>query len=524
VTDGQPLTVRAATHALMRRLGLTTVFGNPGSTELPMFADFPPDFRYVLGLQESVATSMADGYAQATRRAAAVSLHSAAGIGHAMGALFTAHKNRTPLVVIAGQQARSLHGGDPYLYNEQPNVLASPYVKWSKEPARAEDVPAAIARAYYLAMLPPQGPTLVSVPVDDWDQLAELPPERLVSSRVTADPDLLAGCAEALASCARPVFVVGAEVDRDAAFDDLIALAERHQARVFAAPMSHRCNFPEDHPLFAGFLPPTHTGIAQELAGADLVLVVGAPVFTFHVAGGGPLLDDGARLFQLTEDPAQAAWTPVGTAVQSSVGPAVRMLLDAPAPERARPEPRALPARVTAGSAISTALLMQTVADVRPDNLVIVEEAPSSRPVMCERLPNLRAGSFYTCASGALGYALPAAVGHALARPRDRVVAVVGDGSAMYSIQALWTAAELGLPLTVLVVNNRSYATVDNFARRFGIAKPVGTRIGGLDFVELGRAQGCDGARVNLAAELADGLRIAFSSSTPYLLEVVVED
>src|SRR5438309_1674430 len=157
-------TVRGAVLGLLRDLGMTTIFGNPGSTELPMFRDFPPDFRYVLGLQESVVVGMADGYAQATRRAALVNLHSAVGVGHAMGSIFTAYKNQTPLVITAGQQARSTLPYEPFLFSEQAAQLPKPYVKWSIEPARAADVPAALARAYYVSMQPPRGPTLVSVP------------------------------------------------------------------------------------------------------------------------------------------------------------------------------------------------------------------------------------------------------------------------------------------------------------------------------------------------------------------------
>src|SRR5688572_22103056 len=164
------ISVREAVFALLRAFRLTTWFGNPGSTELPMFRDFPADFRYVLALQESIAVGMADGFAQANRSAALVSLHSAVGVGHALGNLFTAYRNQTPLVIIAGQQARSMLPYEPFLYSEQAAEFPKPYVKWSCEPARAEDVPAAIARAYYVAMQAPQGPTFVSIPVDDWNR------------------------------------------------------------------------------------------------------------------------------------------------------------------------------------------------------------------------------------------------------------------------------------------------------------------------------------------------------------------
>src|SRR5688500_18145658 len=180
-------TVREAVVCLLRELGMTTIFGNPGSTGLPLFREFPDDFRYVLGLQESVVVGMADGYAQATGNAALINLHSAAGVGHAMGNIFTAFKNRTPLVITAGQQARSILPYEPFLFSQQATDLPRPYVKWAVEPARGADVPGAIARAYYLAMQPPCGPTFVSIPVDDWDQPAEPVAPREVSRSLRAD-------------------------------------------------------------------------------------------------------------------------------------------------------------------------------------------------------------------------------------------------------------------------------------------------------------------------------------------------
>ena len=249
------LTVREAVHELLRAFGMTTVFGNPGSTELPLLLGFPADFRYVLGLQESVVVGMADGYAQATRQAAFVNLHSAVGVGHAMGNLFTTFKNRTPLVITAGQQARSILPFDPFLFSGQATELPRPYVKWSAEPARAEDVPLALARAYHLAMAPPRGPVLVSIPADDWTARTEPVPARRVSQHLRPDPALLSQVGDALDGCARPAFVIGAAVDRDGAWEEAVQLAERHGARVYVAPMSGRCGFPEDHRLFAGFLP-----------------------------------------------------------------------------------------------------------------------------------------------------------------------------------------------------------------------------------------------------------------------------
>lgn len=325
-------TVRDATVDFMRRVGMTTIFGNPGSTELPMFRNFPDDFRYILGLQESVVVGMADGYAQATRNAAMVNLHSAAGVGHAMGNLFTAFKNQTPLVVTTGQQARSILPFEPFLFAERASEFPRPYVKWAIEPARAEDVPAAIARAYHIAMQAPCGPTFVSVPVDDWDKPCEPLEVTTVSQQVRGDAAMLAQLAEALATARKPAVVVGAGVGRDDCWDETVALAERHKASVWVAPMAARAGFPEDHPLFQGFLTAGREPIVESLSGHDLILVLGAPTFTYHVEGFGPHVPEGAKLVQIVDDPAMASWVPTGTAIVSSLKPALTELLAGPNP------------------------------------------------------------------------------------------------------------------------------------------------------------------------------------------------
>ena len=521
------VTVRDAVLRLLRSFRMQRIFGNPGSTELPLFVDFPSDFEYVLGLQESVVVGMADGYATATRNAAFVNLHSAVGVGHAMGAIFTAWKNRTPLVVTAGQQARSLFPFDPFLFSASAVELPKPYVKWSCEPARAEDVPAAIARAYYTAMQAPQGPVLVSIPADDWARSCDPVEPRRIGSAPRCAADVLAAIGGVLDLSERPAFVVGAGVDRGGAWDEVRALAERHRARVFTAPMSARCGFAEDHPQFAGFLPAIREKIVAALAGSDVVLVLGAPAFTYHVEGHGPHLPAGAALCQITDDPDVAAWTPAGTAAVGDVRAAVRELLERPPPRDRVAQPgRAARPRAEASTPMSVAFALQTLADVRRPEHIVVEEAPSSRPVMHGHLPMLRSETFYTMASGGLGFGLPAAVGIALARPNERVIGLVGDGSAMYSIQALWSAAQLKLPMTFAILNNRRYAALQEFAPTFGFADGAtlqGTDLRGLDFVAMAKGMGIvDAVRVERPDALRDAIESALRSSVPALLELVV--
>jgi benzoylformate decarboxylase len=519
-SDPTRVTVREATFSLLRAFGLTTVFGNPGSTELPMFRDFPGDFRYVLGLQESIVVAMADGFAQARASAALMNLHSAIGVGHALGSIFTAYRNQTPLVITAGQQARSILPFEPFLYSEQAPNLPRPYVKWSCEPARAEDVPAAIARAYYTAMQPPRGPTFVSVPVDDWDRSCAPIAPREVSSVLAGDPALLCRAAAAMNAARHPVIVVGASVARDGAWAETIALAERHQAPVWVSPRSARNAFPERHRLFAGFLPPDRASIVERLRSADFILVLGAPVFTYHVEGEGPHIPAGASLVQLTDDPAAAAWAPVGLAIVTNLKLGVAALLEQPSPppRAAPPEPRR--AAKQAADRLTEGYLMQQIAALRPAGAVIVEEAPSSRPAMQEHLPMIEPDSFHTCASGGLGHGLPAAVGVALGLPARKVIGLIGDGSAMYSIQGLWTAAELQLPVAFVIVNNRSYQALVEFGQHFKLSQLPGTQLPHLDFCGLARGQGVAAVRVDTCAELDAALERAFAAHAPMLIDV----
>jgi len=519
-------TVREAVIDLLRRFGMTSIFANPGSTELPLFRNFPADFRYVLGLQEAAVVGMADGYAQATRNAAFVNLHSAAGVGNAMGNIFTSFKNRTPIVITAGQQARSILAFDPFLASRQATELPKPYVKWSLEPARAEDVPHAIARAYHLAMMPPRGPVLVSIPVDDWDRQSEFVAVREVSREIRPDPAMIARIGAMLDGSRRPGFVVGSAIDRDNAFDEVVRLAEAHKARVWGAPMSGRCGFPEDHPLFAGFLPAMRERIVGLLGDHDVIFAIGAPAFTYHVEGFGPHIPPGAQLCQLTEDPETAAWAPVGVSALGSIRLGLADLNARPIPPRgAMPPPRPPRPRVKPSAPMSVAYVLQTLAEVRGDGDIVVEESPSARPVMQAYLPMTRAESFYTMDSGGLGYGLPAAVGVALGKPDTKVIALIGDGSSLYSIQALWSAAQLKLPIAFVILNNRRYAALQEFAPVFGFApgEPVqGTDLPNLDFVAIARGMGCDAVRVADADRLRDVLGGALAARAPILVDVEI--
>ncbi len=403
MTEGST-TVRQATMDLLRDLGMTTVFGNPGSTELPFLDRWPNDFRYVLGLQESSVVGMADGYARATGRAAFCNLHSAVGIGHALGNVFTAFRNQAPLVITAGQQARGLLPLNPFLGATDAAAFPRPYVKWSCEPARAEDVPAALAHAHQVAMQSPRGPTFVSIPSDDWAVPTRPFPARQVSRDMAPDPVALDALAAALYGSRNPVLVIGPEVDAEAAGPAAVVLAERLRAPVWASPFASRVCFPEDHLLFAGFLAAAPGAVSAALAPHDLVLVLGAPVFTFHVAGDFTLARGRCELFHLTTDGEAVAAAPFGTGILGSLRLGLPALTGRLAStNRVAPPPRPRLPPPEASHPIGAEHLFHALSKALPNSAIVVEEAPSHRPAMQARLPMREWGSFFTMTSGGLG-------------------------------------------------------------------------------------------------------------------------
>ena len=523
-TNARPVSVKQATLDLLRALGIRKVFGNPGSTELPFLSDWPDDIDYVLGLQEASVIGMADGYAQATRNAGFVNLHSAAGLGNALGNVYTAYRNQTPLVITAGQQARSILPLQPFLYAERAPEFPRPYVKFSVEPARAEDVPAAIARAYYVAMQPPCGPTFVSVPIDDWTRQTEPVEARHVSRELGPEAGAMKALAASLAASKQPAFVIGPGVDRAQAVDLMVQVAEKARAAVWISPFSARCSFPERHRQFAGFLHASPTQLSDALRAHDLVVVIGAPAFTFHVEGHASIFDGATAIFQITEDPTAAAVMPRGTSIISTMKPALTMLLQLlPETKRAMPGPRPSPDDPHTADPIPVEYLLHTLSLAMPDDAALVEEAPSHRPAMQKFMPMRGQDSFYTMASGGLGYGLPASVGLALGRPGIRTLCLIGDGSAMYSIQALWTAAQRKLPLTVVVINNAGYGAMRSFSQVMQVRNVPGLELPGIDFVQIAQGLGCDAVRVSQAEQLAPALKRALAHDGVSLIEVMVD-
>jgi len=523
-------TVREAAFDLFRAHGMTTMFGNPGSTELPMLADFPGDFRYVLGLQEAVVVGMADGFAQASGKATVVNLHTAPGVGNAMGAIFNAQANHSPLLITAGQQARAQITLQANLTNRDATRMPHPLVKWSYEPPRAEDVPLALAHGAHLAGLAPRGPVFVSLPMDDWyaevdEADARAAIERQVTGRATADPEAVRALAERLDAAQNPVLVAGPDIDASGAWETAIALAERQRLPVWASPATGgvRLGFPENHPNFRGVLPPAIGPVGQTLEGHDLILVAGSSVFPYYPHIPGPLLPEGARLVAITSDPDEAVRAPMGDAIVADVALTLAALLEqVPESSRPAPEPNPGPQEIPAEDPLNASTVHTALAEAMPEDAIVVLESPSSTLALRNQLRISRPGSYYFSAGGGLGFGLAASVGVQLAQPDHPVVCVLGEGSAQYAITAFWSAVAYQAPVTFLVLRNEEYAILKWFAEVEQVNAAPGLDLPKLDVASVAEGYGVKAHRAKDRDEVAGALAAALASSQPELVEVPV--
>lgn len=534
-------TVRQETFDVLRGLGITRIFGNPGSTEETFLRDFPADFTYVMSLYEGAAAGIADGYAQATRVPAVVNLHTGSGLGNAMNLISTAFQNRTPIIFTAGQQTRDMLLHEPWLTNLQPETLPLPWVKWAYQPVRPQDVPAAFMRAYAIAVQPPAGPVFLSLPMDDWDAESLGPAAiRSVGTRVGPDPDRIAAFAERIDAAKNPALVLGAEFGRaEDGWDASVALAEALGAPVWAAPASERPPLPEDHPLYVGGLPFAIGPLSERLAGHDLIVVVGAPVFRYYPYVPGPYLPDGAALLHITSDPDEAGKAPVGDSLVSDAVLAAQALIPlirrrenaAPAAQEHRLAPHP-PAEAPPSmphdedGELTARRLFAVLREQLPEQTVLVEESPSNLADLHAEWPVTRPDSFYTFASGGLGWGLPASVGVAMAE-RDSgrgrpVLAVIGDGSLNYSVQALWTAAQQRAQLIVVVPRNGEYAILKAFANLEQTPGVPGLDLPQFSPAGLGATYGTESAVASTPAQVRAAIDDALAHDGPTVIEVPI--
>ena len=523
--------MRDLAFEVMRDHGLTTVFANPGSTEVPFLGGLPDDMRFVLGLHEGSVVGMATGWAIARRKAAFVLVHTTAGLGNAVAALATARVNRAPLVVLVGQQDRRHLAQEPFLAGRLEG-LAGDYPVSVGQPVRAQDVPGALARARHEAEHA-GGPALVIVPMDDW--LAHAParheiaaPARTLRGRAP-DSEAVDRIAALLEEARAPALVVGAGADSPEAWAAVVALAEKLGCPVWQEAFGARAGFPQDHPQFAGHLPFDRARLRDVLADRDAVLAVGAPVFRQYTYEAGPLTAEGTRMAVVTEDPAEAHRSPVELAVvaaPAAVCEALAAIVSrraAPAaPFLRRPAPAPPPGP---GEPLRAAHVLSALAERLPPDAVVIEEAPSNRPELLARLPARRPLGFLSAAGGGLGFGLPAAIGVRMALSDRPVVAVVGDGASMFAIQSLWSAARYRVGALFVVLANGGYAVMDLLADQQGQAAPW-PGFGAIDIAAMARAQGCQAQRLErhdeLVAALDEVVPRLGERDEPLLLEVMV--
>lgn len=525
-------TVWAVTYELLRALGLTTIFGNPGSTEQPFLKNFPADFRYILGLQEASVVAMADGFAQATRHPALVNLHTSAGTGNAMGNIMTAFLNKTPLIITAGQQTRDMLLCDPFLTNRDETMLPRPYVKWAYQPARAQDVPGVIMRAYALAVQPPAGPVYVSIPLDDWDQPALGPAVvRTVSTRFAPDADRLRDFARRISGANKLALIYGQEIDRSGGWGAGVALAEKLRAPVFHAPNTERPSFPETHPLFQGMLPMAIGPLGERLRGFELAVVIGAPVFRYYPYIPGAVLPPGCELLHITNDPSDAAGALVGDSLLGDATLALEALLELvePGASRVPPEPLDRPHTLPSppGSPLTASEVYAALGELRPEDAIVVQESPSNVMDLALWWPTVKPGSYYTYASGGLGWNAPAAAGIALAQQHADtgrpVVAVIGDGAMQYSVQCLAAAAQHRLKVIYIVPCNGEYAILKEFAVLENTPNVPGLDLPALDIVSTARGFGCAAAAARTKQELQAAFSQALRTDGPTVIAVPIQ-
>lgn len=542
---------RQAFLDLLAQEGVSVMFGNPGTTELPLMDALAREtrIRYVLALQEGVAVAMADGYAQASGGLGVVNVHVAPGLGNAMGMLYDARKAGAPLLLTAGQHDQSFTATEPILWSDLPPV-AAPWVKWAAEVRRLEDLPRLVRRAVKTALARPTGPVFLSLPVDvlNAERDLELGAPTRVAPRMVGDRAAVDEAARLLARAERPLVVAGDAVAQSDALAELAEVAALLGSPVMTEGVASTCNFPFTHPLYAGALPRLAEVLRPILMRHDLLFSVGGDLFTLSLPPDVEPMPPGLTVVHLDVDPWELGKNyPARVAIQGDpkatlpeLAEALRRHLGgAGHPDAARrraavaaavaAERTALArqAAAAAGQAPMTPLaLVHALAESAPADATVVEEAVSSGAGIRHFFRCADARSFYGLRGGGIGWGLPAALGVKLALGPRPVLALVGDGSAMYTIQALWTAAHESLAVVAVICNNGSYRILkqrtkalkgfsaeDNRYVAMDLDRPP------IDFVGLARSLGVPGERVDKPAEVAPALGRALAAGGPYLLD-----
>ncbi len=543
---------KVALFEMLRQRGVRYVFGNPGTTELnfmDMFADYP-DITYMLGLQDAIPVGMAYGYALATGEPAFVNLHITAGLANGLANIFNAHRGKIPLVVTAGQVDRRMILQEHSLYSDLARV-ASPFTKWSYEVKTGSDVPVALARAFKTASAAPQGPVFLSLPMDCLDEEVEGPaPWTPLAGGTRPAPAVLDQIAEALAQAAAPVLIVGASAATAEARVSLVRIAEVTGARVYGERLPARCAFPTDHPQYLGMIGYSLSQLRAELGDTDLIMIAGARKFSSLLYTPPVRLPESTQVIHVDPDPWEigknipATLGVVGdvAAVTSEVAERLPRRMDAGQRERAAA--RAAGVRTERsrreetwrqaaglprpGERMTQAAVYRILGEAMDDSVTIVDEAVTATRFIDRYVPFRTERAYFGVAAGSLGLGLPASLGAQLAWPDRRVICAIGDGSLMYTIQALWTAARYRIPVTVLVLDNRAYQILKDGMREYKHAPVPPERLIGMDLTQppvdipaVARGFGVAARQITTPKELEDAL--AERSAEPRVLDVLVQ-
>lgn len=537
--------------------GVRHVFGNPGTTESPLLDSLPdyPQLQYVMTLHESVAVGAASFYAQATGRAPVVNLHVAPGLGNAMGSLYNAFKANSPMVVTAGQQDTRMRLANPLLGHDLA-AMAAPVTKWSVQAERADEIAPLMRRAFKVATDGPPGPVFVSLPINVMEEESEIcavAPDRLWRS-AQPDPAGVEDIASLLLASAKPAIVAGDDVARANAENHLVALAEAIGAPVWFESLRHHASFPTAHPNCRQSLPADAAQVRAALGDADLVLMLGGPFFEDVWRSPGGHFPSGARVVQIEQSAERLAFNHrldaglVGEMSASLTALAARVAARATPQFAAQADRRnqALAAlrasekeahrsRLEKSWARQPGSMPRVMAELRrgtPDDVVIVDESITANLDLARSFDFSGFGDYFSGRGGGIGQGLAGALGVKLAMPQRAVVAVSGDGSAMYSIQALWSAAHHGLPIVFVILANRQYRilkhNVDVWRRNFDVdtAHPyqnMDLATPDLDFVRMAAGMGVDGVRIDNPDDIAPAVRKAVAADRPFLVEIAIE-
>ncbi len=527
-------TVRDAFFEVLRRFDSTTIFSNPGSTEVPLLTDLPADIRFVLCLHEASVVGAATGWALGAQRPAVVLLHTTAGYGNAVAAIATARVNRAPLVVVVGQQDRRHLAHEPFLTGELEG-LAGKYPVWTATPTRSADVPALVARAFHEAAIA-RGPAVVIVPMNDWldeyDDAVRLPAPRALRVAAGVDEELTADVAQRLIAARSPVLICGGGADDPRTWRGLAAVADALNCPVWQEPFAGRAGFPQDSKRFAGHLPAGRSGVRAALTGHDLVVVVGAASLRQYGFEDGELFGTEATVVVISDEASEVTRSVADLAILTPLPGFVERVAELTADgigEAGRPEPvepQLVPRTANApGAALRATDVYVALGQRLPADAVVVEESPSTRSQLQDLLPARSALGFVSAAMGGLGFAMPAAMGLRMACPTRPVVAVVGDGSSLYAPQVLWSAQHYDVGVVYVVISNGGYAIMNWLAAREG-GKPPWPSFDDIDVGRLAESLGCESVRVTTHGELDDVLdRVASSlaqRTTPIVINAIV--